>query len=74
MSVAASEWKRSEHVDHYLELVDTVPHRADGESVLLEHVPLAARRILDLGTGDGRLLALVRADRPASVAVAVDVS
>jgi hypothetical protein len=30
VSVAASEWKRSEHVDHYLELVDTVPHRADG--------------------------------------------
>ena len=72
--VAANEWKRSDHVDHYLALVDTVPHRAEGESVLLQEVPLAARRILDLGTGDGRLLARVRADRPASAAVAVDVS
>ena len=74
MVVTASEWKKSEHVDHYLALVDTVPHRAEGEGVLLEHVPLAARRILDLGTGDGRLLALLRAERPESVAVAVDVS
>ncbi|MGI8592769.1 MAG: class I SAM-dependent methyltransferase [Solirubrobacteraceae bacterium] len=72
--MTASEWKKSEHVDHYLALVDTVPHRAEGEGVLLEHVPLAARRILDLGTGDGRLLALLRAERPESVAVAVDVS
>ena len=72
MIVAANEWKKGEHVDHYLELVETVPHMAEGESVLLEQVPLAARRLLDLGTGDGRLLALVRADRPASVAVALD--
>ena len=72
--VAANEWKQSEHVDHYLELADNVPRRAEGERVLLEQVPMGARRILDLGTGDGRLLALVRADRPASVAVAVDIS
>ncbi|MDQ4072036.1 MAG: class I SAM-dependent methyltransferase [Actinomycetota bacterium] len=72
--MAANEWKKNEHVDHYLALVDTVPHRAEGETVLLEQLPLGARRILDLGTGDGRLLALVRADRPASAAVAVDVS
>ncbi len=72
--VGADEWKRDEHVDHYLELVDTVPHMAEGESVLLEQVPLGARRILDLGTGDGRLLALARADRPTSVGIALDVS
>jgi tRNA (cmo5U34)-methyltransferase len=72
--VTANEWKTSERVDHYLELVDTVPHLAEGESVLLEQLPSGACRILDLGTGDGRLLARVRADRPASAAVAVDVS
>ena len=72
MIVAASEWKKGEHVDHYLELVEMVPRMAEGESVLLEQVPLATCRILDLGTGDGRLLAMVRADRPASVAVALD--
>ncbi len=74
MLVAPSEWTKAEHVDHYLAQAATFPRRLEGESVLLEHVPLGARRILDLGTGDGRLLALLRADRPASVGVAVDVS
>ena len=72
--VASSEWAKTEHVDRYLAHADTFPHRAEGESVLLDHVPLAAGRILDLGTGDGRLLALLRAERPESMGVAVDVS
>ncbi|MGI8593617.1 MAG: class I SAM-dependent methyltransferase [Solirubrobacteraceae bacterium] len=72
--MAASEWTKSEHVDRYLANADTFPHRAEGESVLLDHVPLEARRILDLGTGDGRLLALLRAERPESLGVAVDIS
>jgi tRNA (cmo5U34)-methyltransferase len=46
---------------------------------LLEFVPADVRRILDLGTGDGRLLALVRAEmagrgQPEAEAVAVDFS
>ncbi len=32
--------------------------------MLLEHVSRSARRVLDLGTGDGRLLALLQADGP----------
>ena len=74
VAVTANEWKTSERVDHYLELVDTVPHLAEGESVLLEQLPSGACRILDLGTGDGRLLAHVLRERPESVAVAIDVS
>ena len=35
-----------------------------GEAALLDFVPKDARRILDLGAGDGRLLALLRIDRP----------
>lgn len=72
--MAAGEWTNSEHVDRYLAHADTFPHKADGESVLLDHVPLTAGRILDLGAGDGRLLALLRVDRPASAGVAVDLS
>lgn len=49
-------------------------NRTEGEAVLLDHVPASARRILDLGTGDGRLLALLRIDRARSAGVGLDVS
>jgi len=37
-------------------------------------VPRNVSRILDLGTGDGRLLALLRRDRPRTAAVRLDFS
>jgi SAM-dependent methyltransferase len=70
----AEEWTTAEHVHHYLGRADEYPRRAEGESVLLEHVPRDARRILDLGTGDGRLLALLRIDRHEMLGVGVDFS
>jgi SAM-dependent methyltransferase len=72
--VAVEEWKTDAHVDRYLRRADEFPHRAEGEAVLLEHVPRNARRILDLGTGDGRLLALLVADRRDMLGVGVDFS
>ena len=70
----AEEWTTAEHVHRYLRRADEHPRRAEGESVLLEHVPRDARRILDLGTGDGRLLALLQIDRPAVLGVGLDFS
>jgi SAM-dependent methyltransferase len=73
-------WSSKDHASEYLERADAIPHRREGESALLEFVPAAARRILDLGTGDGRLLALVRsqlarsAGRDTVEAVGVDFS
>jgi tRNA (cmo5U34)-methyltransferase len=52
-------WSSREHVQDYLERADSISHRGEGEAALLEFIPPQARRILDLGTGDGRLLALV---------------
>ncbi len=72
--MAAEEWSTAEHVQRYLARADAYPHRIEGETVLLEQVPREARRILDLGTGDGRLLALLHGDRPDALGVGVDVS
>ncbi len=70
----SAEWTNDEHVRRYLGRADEFPRRAQGESVLLEHMPGAARRILDLGTGDGRLLALLQIDRPEMLGVGLDFS
>ena len=42
--------------------------------MLLETVPNKVHRVLDLGTGDGRLLALLKIDRPHAQGVALDFS
>ncbi len=72
--MASGEWSRAEHVDRYLERADDYPRRAEGESVLLDLVPRGAGRILDLGTGDGRLLALLLRDRPGTQGTGLDFS
>ena len=45
-----------------------------GRASCCEHVPRDARRILDLGTGDGRLLALLQVDRSGMLGVGLDFS
>jgi SAM-dependent methyltransferase len=69
-----NKWTSSAHALLYLSRADKIPHRTEGESVLLNHVPHTVNRILDLGTGDGRLLGLLKLDRPTVQAVALDFS
>jgi len=70
----SNEYASAAHALKYLARVDKFPHRAEGDAALLSFIPLTARRILDLGTGDGRLLGLLLIDRPQAEAVALDFS
>jgi SAM-dependent methyltransferase len=70
--VPGEEWSDADHVRHYLDRADEFPRRAEGEGVLLDHVPRHVGRVLDLGTGDGRLLALLQRDRDHLLGIGVD--
>ena len=73
-AMSAGEWSTVEHAGRYLARADAYPRRGEGEAALLEQLPLGTRRVLDLGTGDGRLLALLRPDRPDAFGVGLDAS
>jgi tRNA (cmo5U34)-methyltransferase len=70
----ASEWNSPEHALEYLARADAVPHRGEGEAVLLEMLPERVGRVLDVGSGDGRLLHVVKRARPTATGVALDLS
>lgn len=67
-------WPSAEHALDYLGKADSLPHRTEGEAELLRCLPQIVSRVLDLGSGDGRLLALVKLARPDGSAVALDFS
>jgi len=67
-------WSNELHAVRYLDRADTIPHRSEGESALLEWLPRPLARVLDLGTGDGRWLSIVTAACAPKEAVALDFS
>lgn len=74
MAEVENRWDTPEHVRAYLDVADTLPHRREGEAVLVELLPDRVGCLLDLGCGDGRTAAIVLAARPEATAVALDFS
>lgn len=58
MADSVGEWSEPERVAEYLSR--EIPHRLLAEEMLLAALPERVGRFLDLGTGDGRLLAAIR--------------
>jgi tRNA (cmo5U34)-methyltransferase len=69
-----STWTIPDHALAYLSRADAIPHRTEGEAVLLDHLLPQPQRILDLGTGDGRLMGLIKLKYPSVSGVVVDFS
>ena len=74
MVTSQNRWPDVEHALAYLAKADGLPHRAEGTAALVEVLPDRVDRVLDLGTGDGRLLDLVLTARPGATGVGLDVN
>jgi tRNA (cmo5U34)-methyltransferase len=67
-------WSSAQHANDYLQRADSIPHRREGEAVLMEFLPRRIGRFLDIGAGGGRLLSLVKSVYPFAQCVALDFS
>ncbi len=71
---AVNLWTDAEHATEYLDRRRNLPHRLEGYAALLEWIPTAPARVLDLGCGDGEVIGRVVDARPGVSAVAADFS
>ena len=68
-----NKWTSAEHVSAYISRTN-LPHAEEIKNAVLEQIPSNVKRVLDLGTGDGRLLELVKLKNPKADGVALDFS
>lgn len=74
MGSTTNRWRSDDHASAWLEMLPTLPHIDEADAALLEWLPERVDRFLDLGTGSGRLIALLLGARPAARAVGLDFS
>ena len=69
-----SHWLTSWRVRQYLNRANNIPTEVMGNRFYSDFIPMSTRRILDLGTGDGRLIKLLRQKIPNIKCIAMDFS
>jgi tRNA (cmo5U34)-methyltransferase len=74
-SVSGSEWKELRVAADWPSFRAGMPHAADAEKMLVERLITGeASRVLDLGSGDGHMIALLRERWPDMAAIGLDLS
>ncbi len=68
------EWGSPTHAAGFIRRRSRLGRASDGDEVLDEFVPAGVARILDLGTGGGHLIEVLRLRRPTAEFVGVDIS
>ncbi len=69
-----SKWLTKKRVTEYLSRIDIIPHRREGEHVLSDLISKRTKRILDLGSGNGRLIKILKEKIQHTEFVAIDFS
>jgi tRNA (cmo5U34)-methyltransferase len=64
VNTSSEEWSDPNKSFSYLKSAESESHRKWGEKVLLENIPEKTTRILDIGSGDGRLIKLIKENCP----------
>src|SRR5438067_11028434 len=59
VDVESNEWATAQHAEAYLERAKHMPRREVAYGELLEVLPANPRRVLDLGCGDGKVMAML---------------
>ena len=71
---SVKEWSSIQQASFYLNKAANLPQRTEGEAILSDLIPKDVKRVIDLGTGDGHLLKLLKRQIPHFKAIALDVS
>ncbi len=69
-----NNWRSESRVDRFVSSIESRPHSQEIKAILHEQIPTNVLNILDLGTGDGRILAMVKQKNPNAKGVGLDFS